>query len=1431
MKTFITNYNRDAWQVTRGYLFQVYITVLRWLNLDEDQKLELERGEDIDIVNLSHYKNEFIEDRLLEQVKYREKSITLRSSEAKFTILNAIENMDLNPEHNLVFRYITNAQPGKERFERVPKESKGIDDWEGIRSKRFVDDDFENALKRIQIILNSIEKPTIIKAKKWERFNAIINDKNSLIDLISKFEWCTSFTEILELRDNIEKIMVDKNYSSTELETKEKFIRLIFRIYSLLSTKGIKVLTKEDLITELTLPTLSEEDHKKLEELNLHVLGITERLDQAELEFQKQDQINQNFRKRFNSLEQNISEKMVYVNKQFADADTSVEYSVETPIISVPPQVENYCSREENIAELKGILSDYNWLNIFGGIGSGKTQLAILLTQAYSNCQFWLRMRGLTSIKAVMLIDNAIKSLIGRNPINDKDFEDFCRIIGINSIVVFDDLPAVFEDNDLSYRLLQFVNTCKNYEIKIISTSPSPLSEWLLERLEENTLNQLPVPAFSDKDVIELLIKENIASTLDVKNVARMLNVIAQGHSMLIVGMTHFLKQQEWKFDNRTFERLLKGDYAPKIIENIARRLVESVDDKDIRELLYRSTLVVCDFTIEDINLLAQAEPTIPQPQEKLLQLLGLWIERDVDGRLRLSPLIKKLGSSNLSPTTVINCNNLLANNILKKGKLNPYDVVHTILYLIGAESTSRAGWLYLMAISQLYISGYQKDHAGLLDFWSTKDLPVEMDLQTRILIRGSQAKLYHRFNRDPSFVLDDLDKLMLQITEDIGWVTWGIAMDIVPTYAKQDPMRCNHLIRQMIKHGREVTLPSGEKFEMLDEISFEILIWITAFGIETIEHQKDWIETFKIFDKDSRDCLINDEFFDMGCRLVTESAWLFELKKPVEEQNWMPHVEVLEDIAFWAKENNIELLWACAKRIETLILTEHLKDYERAIKNITLALSEANDDPDVQFLLKEGIGRHYGYQGLNNESIEWLDTAFREKAIKFPIVRSQAYIYSSKTISKSDPTQSVQYLKKAVAIGRNTDIFPPIERIKALGELVIALWLNDEIVEAYQYWNEAAEILFANKEKSDSWKSLFQVFGHVSGYLSSIACDKEPPQKLQDGSPYKSPERGFFIYYREDLSKEYGKYPDSILMVQMGQFADGIHNYTEGQKWVKRAYNEALTHNHSSTKIIAGPRIVFGNILNHEYEQALDMGIEISKTTMAMQKFGSHDLSLTLTASDEKKILDGFSDEVWIEVENFSHLITVLPISFHIATQVIRKNSVKDIPINKIANRLKEISKKSLIKAKWLKISELYDQMFSRDNDFNKYYTDSKLYQDGSNYVLNVLHLLAASIQHNADPKNAIISQLSFASSLFKLSIHDSFLINHIFTPFFLAFWKDKFANTRFMFQTPSLVSAELEKVNSLPVDKQAKKMLLTIVNNLDVPPVPTNIMQWLNE
>lgn len=110
MSTFNAQPNRSASDTIRGYVYQVDLTNKRWLELKPGEALELECGEDIDLV--SYLLGQ--EQRRNEQVKHQRGTVNLRS--AITSIANFIEQRQTNPQTKLRFLYTTTAKIGIEKY-------------------------------------------------------------------------------------------------------------------------------------------------------------------------------------------------------------------------------------------------------------------------------------------------------------------------------------------------------------------------------------------------------------------------------------------------------------------------------------------------------------------------------------------------------------------------------------------------------------------------------------------------------------------------------------------------------------------------------------------------------------------------------------------------------------------------------------------------------------------------------------------------------------------------------------------------------------------------------------------------------------------------------------------------------------------------------------------------------------------------------------------------------------------------------------------------------------------------------------------------------------------------------------------------------------------------------------------------------------------
>jgi hypothetical protein len=73
--------------------------------------------------------------------------------------------------------------------------------------------------------------------------------------------------------------------------------------------------------------------------------------------------------------------------------------------IEPPPAVQNLAKRAVAVVSVRTLLGSTAWYGMHGGSGSGKTQLAILITGAFAGPKLWIRLAGPASAAALVIRD------------------------------------------------------------------------------------------------------------------------------------------------------------------------------------------------------------------------------------------------------------------------------------------------------------------------------------------------------------------------------------------------------------------------------------------------------------------------------------------------------------------------------------------------------------------------------------------------------------------------------------------------------------------------------------------------------------------------------------------------------------------------------------------------------------------------------------------------------------------------------------------------------------------------------------------------------------------------------------------------------------------------------------------------------------------
>jgi hypothetical protein len=394
---FIYNPQRDAWKAIRGFYYQVELTVIRWLELQTDTILHCECGEDIDHIKQLLDTDEVMPPRLLEQIKTRDK-ITLTRHEA-FTALSRFHDAVVkNPSLHILYRFSTTATPGREQGRQFPRGLSGIAAWNSIRKGDFDADEAQKFVDALKHIVASASCPQGLPEEIFLQFqNYVVSaEPRTLIDeFIRRYEWATDLPNPTRLRQEIESRLLHQSRAYKQEEAKQLTEILIVHVLELLTQKGAKRLTVEELERLLRERSITEVDRRILTRLQRS-------LEQAEAYLSSITSHIESISQKVNRLP--AMESMLGGLIQGVSGIQTQLIPVQLPTpdeLPVPPAV--FARRTGLVQTLHQHLSEVTWLNVAGAAGLGKTYIARLLAEAHGlDRTVWISLRGEQTMEGLL---------------------------------------------------------------------------------------------------------------------------------------------------------------------------------------------------------------------------------------------------------------------------------------------------------------------------------------------------------------------------------------------------------------------------------------------------------------------------------------------------------------------------------------------------------------------------------------------------------------------------------------------------------------------------------------------------------------------------------------------------------------------------------------------------------------------------------------------------------------------------------------------------------------------------------------------------------------------------------------------------------------------------------------------------------------------
>ncbi len=801
------------------------------------------------------------------------------------------------------------------------------------------------------------------------------------------------------------------------------------------------------------------------------------------------------------------------VPAQQSQAAAALAFQAPALILDAPPIQSWVGQRTDTVTALRPDVSDATWFALNGTASRGKTLLSRLLADSLGGAINWVQFAGLNDAGASSLLERVCFTFTNELPPPHREpwYRAACEALGVGSVLVLDDLPNLAGSPQLASRVPPFMRACAAVGVRVLSSSLFTVPQRILQELDGLAVDRA-APPFTDRDAEEVLAAFGAPAEI-VRPTARLINALARQHPTLLVAACRYLQNLNWVLAGDGLEGLFRGTYTNDIATEVHQKLLGTVPDPNTRQLLYRLSLVAGPFSWDDVDALASAPPPVDGARERLRDVLSSWVEQRPDGQCVVSGLLTQVGRDNLPGPVRQACHLALAESMASR-KMDQHTAFLAITHYQQGGEFGKAGTILIMILREGYEHAEWVRDDALLLLWTETPLPAEMDLNMRLIVRGLHIALFHKLKRPLDFLFNDFDALIAAAGEGQRFGVGGAVSFIAAAAGRKYPMEVGAWLRRFLQlekpappkrpGRRPQRRAERQQLELSEEFPLQELIWMLVGELTTPARIRDWLNTLEALPAEVRARAMALDDSHVSSIMVAESLTRAEQAKSDAERDWPTVIVALTEFAERASALRCESLWACFVRARITVQAEFCRDIDGALATATQASEIASVDPIVRFLIDGTIGRQLLLAKRYQDARFWLRRAVERRAdAVFAYERANVLLGASHACGIEDPRLGVKYASDATTVAESDTDVPAIERVRAWCERGVAEFLANGAAAALSSWDRAGEYLFSVTERTNSWKELMVLFGHISGYLAKVAETGQPPTHTRDGELY----------------------------------------------------------------------------------------------------------------------------------------------------------------------------------------------------------------------------------------------------------------------------------------------------------------------------------------
>ena len=566
-------------------------------------------------------------------------SVTLNSASVRNAVTAFVDLVERNPSFPVNLRFWTTSKIGTERDHADrPTGIAGLKYWRKAATGADI--------SHLRTILESDKFPKSVREFSKNRDDTALRN-----DLIKRIHWDCGKPDVSILRQELEKRLVVLGHDQFNFPAEEAWRVTDTLVHEVLKKSIIKgtqnrVLTCADLYTAIYAAT----------RISLPRSAVDD------------------FARSLPIIARSLAAGMAPGNPlSISETDWLIHGST-------LPAPQGMITRVAVEATVSDTLRDFGAVVLVGSSGLGKSTVSRAVAVAHAGPFFMVGFRGHDANEARHRLD-MLFGLIGGLP---------------SGALILEDLNCI-NDTSVALSLARVIKSLRRRDRCVLITCYQKPSQKTLNDIGFNQGYVVDCPYFLG-DEVQALISENKG---DAAKWGRVAYTVGRGHPQLTHAFVSGVALRGWPLEeiDDIIDKGLSSEDTDAA-RNEARRSLIAQFSEEIRNLLYRLSLVSGQFDRSLALAISEIPPQISQPGECIDSLVGSWLETASSDLFRVSPLVQNSGSEMLSTDEQQRVHESIAVHMLSKETLYTSEVDQIMVHALSGKSTESLIMLALGILS-----------------------------------------------------------------------------------------------------------------------------------------------------------------------------------------------------------------------------------------------------------------------------------------------------------------------------------------------------------------------------------------------------------------------------------------------------------------------------------------------------------------------------------------------------------------------------------------------------------------------------------------------------------------------------------------------------------------------------------------------------------